>query len=170
MEFSHAFRVRGAQNMVPVVMEESMRETKTWAGRVGMALGDILYVPMWEDTIAIARLLAEVHKRMDGEMATRLGLAEVFEVHEPMPDSTLPTEEDWPHFLRLLKRQNIASANKRQELLKKHDLSKWKYADLRDTLNTSGDIELLEACREEFRRRLQVYHDWKTKNERKKIR
>jgi len=27
-----------------------------------------------------------------------------------------------------------------------------------------ADIELLEACREEFHRRLKVYHDWKQKN------
>jgi myosin-6 len=56
-------------------------------------------------------------------------------------------------------------ANKKQEALhKKHDLSKWKYADLRDTINTSCDIDLLEACREEFHRRLKVYHAWKMKN------
>nr|2N0Z_A Chain A, Unconventional myosin-VI [Homo sapiens] len=41
---------------------------------------------------------------------------------------------------------------------KKYDLSKWKYAELRDTINTSCDIELLAACREEFHRRLKVYH------------
>ena len=29
---------------------------------------------------------------------------------------------------------------------KKHDLSKWKYSELRDTINTSCDIELLEVC------------------------
>jgi myosin-6 len=40
--------------------------------------------------------------------------------------------------------------------VRKHDLSKWKYAELRDTINTSCDIELLEACREEFHRRLKV--------------
>merc|ERR1712072_806306 len=55
--------------------------------------------------------------------------------------------------------------NKKQEALhKKHDLSKWKYADLRDTINTSCDIDLLEACREEFHRRLKVFHGWKMKN------
>ncbi|KAI8424586.1 hypothetical protein MSG28_003033, partial [Choristoneura fumiferana] len=49
----------------------------------------------------------------------------------------------------------------------KHDLSKWKYSELRDTINTSCDIELLEACRHEFHRRLKVYHAWKAKNARK---
>merc|ERR1719218_520271 len=67
------------------------------------------------------------------------------------------------------KKQSTHSfANKKQEALhKKHDLSKWKYADLRDTINTSCDIELLEACREEFHRRLKVYHAWKMKNQKK---
>jgi len=54
-----------------------------------------------------------------------------------------------------------------QENGKKHDLSKWKYAELRDTINTSCDIELLEGCREEFHRRLKVYHAWKAKNRKK---
>uniref|UniRef100_A0A8C2BYR7 Unconventional myosin-VI n=1 Tax=Cyprinus carpio TaxID=7962 RepID=A0A8C2BYR7_CYPCA len=48
--------------------------------------------------------------------------------------------------------------------VKKYDLSKWKYAELRDAINTSCDIELLAACREEFHRRLKVYHAWKSKN------
>lgn len=46
----------------------------------------------------------------------------------------------------------------------KYDLSKWKYSELRDAINTSCDIELLEACRHEFHRRLKVYHLWKAKN------
>ncbi|KAK3924050.1 Myosin heavy chain 95F [Frankliniella fusca] len=49
----------------------------------------------------------------------------------------------------------------------KFDLSKWKYSELRDTINTSCDIELLEACRVEFHRRLKVYHAWKAKNRRR---
>ena len=31
----------------------------------------------------------------------------------------------------------------------------------------SSDVELLEACREEFHRRLKVYHAWKTKNKKR---
>ena len=44
-------------------------------------------------------------------------------------------------------------------------LTKWKYSELRDTINTSCDIELLEACKAEFHRRLKVYHEWKAKNQ-----
>lgn len=56
---------------------------------------------------------------------------------------------------------------KMEALRKKYDLSKWKYADLRDTIQTSCDIDLLEACREEFHSRLKVYHTWKMKYLRK---
>ncbi|KAI4804773.1 hypothetical protein KUCAC02_026389 [Chaenocephalus aceratus] len=51
--------------------------------------------------------------------------------------------------------------------VKKYDLSKWKYAELRDVINTSCDIDLLAACREEFHRRLKVYHAWKSKNKKR---
>lgn len=54
-----------------------------------------------------------------------------------------------------------ATPNREQ---KKHDLTSWKYAELRDTINTSCDIELLDACRQEFHRRLKVYHQWKKQN------
>uniref|UniRef100_A0A8C6XYB4 Unconventional myosin-VI n=1 Tax=Naja naja TaxID=35670 RepID=A0A8C6XYB4_NAJNA len=64
------------------------------------------------------------------------------------------------NFLRILTTKAAAG-------IKKHDLSKWKYADLRDTINTSCDIELLAACREEFHRRLKVYHAWKAKNKKR---
>lgn len=51
----------------------------------------------------------------------------------------------------------------------KFDLSKWKYSELRDTINTSCDIQLLEACRHEFHRRLKVYHAWKAKNRKRSV-
>ncbi|XP_026110988.1 unconventional myosin-VI-like, partial [Carassius auratus] len=63
-----------------------------------------------------------------------------------------------------LRRGVQAQANKVTAGVKKYDLSKWKYAELRDAINTSCDIELLAACREEFHRRLKVYHAWKSKN------
>merc|ERR1711872_1173567 len=60
--------------------------------------------------------------------------------------------------------QRSVDNSTKSETNEKFDLSKWKYAELRDTINTSCDIELLEACREEFHRRLEVYHAWKAKN------
>ncbi|TRY71685.1 hypothetical protein TCAL_03149 [Tigriopus californicus] len=46
----------------------------------------------------------------------------------------------------------------------KFDLSKWKYIEIRDSMNTSCDIELLYACRTEIFRRLRVYREWKYDN------
>ncbi|TKR93099.1 hypothetical protein L596_007622 [Steinernema carpocapsae] len=46
-----------------------------------------------------------------------------------------------------------------------YDLSKITFAELRDTINTSNNIELLEACRAEFHRRLRAYNAWKGNNE-----
>ncbi|XP_073935606.1 unconventional myosin-VI isoform X2 [Castor canadensis] len=66
-----------------------------------------------------------------------------------------------------LSRGPAVQATKAAAGTKKHDLSKWKYAELRDTINTSCDIELLAACREEFHRRLKVYHAWKSKNKKR---
>jgi len=66
-----------------------------------------------------------------------------------------------------LKRSSSVAAQREANANKKYDLSKWKYAELRDTINTSCDIELLEACREEFHRRLKVYHAWKARNRKK---
>merc|ERR1711892_1171159 len=66
-----------------------------------------------------------------------------------------------------LKRSSLVNAQREANAGKKYDLAKWKYAELRDTINTSCDIELLEACREEFHRRLKVYHAWKARNKKK---
>ncbi|XP_008992935.1 unconventional myosin-VI isoform X1 [Callithrix jacchus] len=66
-----------------------------------------------------------------------------------------------------LSRGPAVQATKAAAGTKKYDLSKWKYAELRDTINTSCDIELLAACREEFHRRLKVYHAWKSKNKKR---
>ncbi len=89
-------------------------------------------------------------ERRDHELALRLAQ----ESNSSIDDLNTPQ----------LKRTNPALA---AQANKKYDLSKWKYAELRDTINTSCDIDLLEACREEFHRRLKVYHAWKAKNKKK---
>lgn len=67
----------------------------------------------------------------------------------------------------VLSRGVQVQATKSAASVKKYDLSKWKYAELRDAINTSCDIELLASCREEFHRRLKVYHAWKSKNKKR---
>ena len=91
-------------------------------------------------------------ERRDHELAVRLAEETGGGVEEMTPS---------------LKRSSLVTAQREAAANKKHDLSKWKYAELRDTINTSCDIELLEACREEFHRRLKVYHAWKARNKKK---
>uniref|UniRef100_A0A0N5ASZ6 Unconventional myosin-VI n=1 Tax=Syphacia muris TaxID=451379 RepID=A0A0N5ASZ6_9BILA len=43
----------------------------------------------------------------------------------------------------------------------RYNLSNLKYPELRDIINTSNDIELITACRDEFYQRLKAYHHWK---------
>ncbi|CAF1352377.1 unnamed protein product [Adineta steineri] len=58
--------------------------------------------------------------------------------------------------------------SRRPVIKQEYDLTKHSYAELRDILNKSCDLELLDACREEFHKRLKVYHAWKVKNRRAK--
>ncbi|XP_076277428.1 myosin heavy chain 95F jaguar isoform X2 [Lasioglossum baleicum] len=91
-------------------------------------------------------------ERRDHELAVRLAQESNGQVEE----SPLPVRRS-----EQVRNNQAAMANK------KYDLSKWKYSELRDAINTSCDIELLEACRHEFHRRLKVYHAWKARNRRR---
>uniref|UniRef100_A0A671SVD7 Unconventional myosin-VI n=1 Tax=Sinocyclocheilus anshuiensis TaxID=1608454 RepID=A0A671SVD7_9TELE len=94
-------------------------------------------------------------ERRDRELALRIARSEA----ELIPEET-PVEVG-------LRRGPQVTATNAQADVKKYELSKWKYAELRDAINTSCDIELLSACREEFHRRLKVYHAWKSKNKKR---
>uniref|UniRef100_A0A669EZU5 Unconventional myosin-VI n=1 Tax=Oreochromis niloticus TaxID=8128 RepID=A0A669EZU5_ORENI len=83
------------------------------------------------------------------------------------PNIVLFREEMAREMSELLARGPQVQASKAAAGTKKYELSKWKYAELRDAINTSCDIELLAACREEFHRRLKVYHAWKSKNKKR---
>jgi hypothetical protein len=48
-EFRYACKKRGEAMMIPIVMEQRMRDTADWDGRLGMELSDTLYVAMWGD-------------------------------------------------------------------------------------------------------------------------
>ncbi|XP_033230422.1 myosin heavy chain 95F isoform X2 [Belonocnema kinseyi] len=88
-------------------------------------------------------------ERRDHELALRLAQESNGQVEDSPPLSRRSEQ---------VRNQQAAMTNK------KYDLSKWKYSELRDAINTSCDIELLEACRHEFHRRLKVYHAWKARN------
>ncbi|KAJ8776969.1 hypothetical protein J1605_014987 [Eschrichtius robustus] len=113
-------------------------------------------------------------ERRDRELALRIAQSESELISdEAQVDPALRSQ----HFIRVSKfkyakmcnnyRGPAVQATKAAAGTKKYDLSKWKYAELRDTINTSCDIELLAACREEFHRRLKVYHAWKSKNKKR---
>jgi myosin-6 len=106
-------------------------------------------------------------ERRDHELALRLaaesrgGVVEEMVVKTPHRTNSVGSNSGGPRLENGLQQLQLNGGGK------KYDLSKWKYAELRDTINTSCDIELLEACREEFHRRLKVYHAWKAKNKKK---
>uniref|UniRef100_A0A8C6GMS0 Unconventional myosin-VI n=1 Tax=Mus spicilegus TaxID=10103 RepID=A0A8C6GMS0_MUSSI len=104
----------------------------------------------------------------DRELALRIAQNESELISdEAQGDMALRREQMAKEMSEILSRGPAVQATKAAAGTKKHDLSKWKYAELRDTINTSCDIELLAACREEFHRRLKVYHAWKSKNKKR---
>ncbi|RXN18608.1 unconventional myosin-VI-like isoform X1 [Labeo rohita] len=107
-------------------------------------------------------------ERRDRELALRIAQSEAELIPEEVPvEAGLRREEMAKEMSDLLARSPQVTATNAQADVKKFELSKWKYAELRDTINTSCDIELLAACREEFHRRLKVYHAWKSKNKKR---
>eukprot|EP00051_Salpingoeca_urceolata_P006297 m.83521 g.83521 ORF g.83521 m.83521 type:complete len:1207 (+) comp14769_c0_seq1:504-4124(+) len=105
-------------------------------------------------------------ERRDQELAMRLAQDQANPM-EALTEDAQKVAIQGQQKRKAMKRTHTFQNKKQEALHKKHDLSKWKYADLRDTINTSCDIDLLEACREEFHRRLKVYHAWKMKNAKK---
>ncbi|XP_069688950.1 myosin heavy chain 95F isoform X3 [Periplaneta americana] len=113
-----------------------------------------LQAQMQKEALEDARYREQLEQeRRDHELALRLAQETNDQIEEMSPQDNRRSE---------LVRSVQAAQGKQ-----KYDLSKWKYSELRDTINTSCDIELLEACRVEFHRRLKVYHAWKAKNKRK---
>ncbi|KAF3831713.1 hypothetical protein GH733_000525 [Mirounga leonina] len=107
-------------------------------------------------------------ERRDRELALRIARSEAELISdEAQADLALRREQMEKEMSEFLSRGPAVQATKAAAGTKKYDLSKWKYAELRDTINTSCDIELLAACREEFHRRLKVYHAWKSKNKKR---
>ncbi|KTF96518.1 hypothetical protein cypCar_00028549 [Cyprinus carpio] len=118
-----------------------------------------------QDTARQAMLEQE---RRDRELALRIAQSEAELIPEETPVEAGPRREEMAKEMSdLLARAPQVTATSAQADVKKYELSKWKYAELRDTINTSCDIELLAACREEFHRRLKVYHAWKSKNKKR---
>ncbi|XP_063708538.1 myosin heavy chain 95F isoform X2 [Culicoides brevitarsis] len=117
-----------------------------------------------EDMKAAMELQKQLEKEAQDDQRYRKQLEQERRDHElamRLAEETNGQIDESPTFMR--KSEQIRA---QQQLVgkQKFDLSKWKYSELRDAINTSCDIELLEACRHEFHRRLKVYHAWKAKN------
>ncbi|XP_044259516.1 myosin heavy chain 95F isoform X1 [Tribolium madens] len=107
-------------------------------------------------------------ERQDHELALRLAQESNGQLEESPPMIRNGGADTARQSFKL--NRSEAVKNQQAALAKgKYDLTKWKYSELRDTINTSCDIELLEACRHEFHRRLKVYHAWKAKNRKRTI-
>ncbi|XP_057208528.1 myosin VIa isoform X1 [Triplophysa rosa] len=127
-----------------------------------------------------ARQVVLEQERRDRELALRIAQSEAELIPEESPVDAGPRSVAPPQNLKSLTMEEMAqemsdllarapqvTATNTAADVKKYELSKWKYAELRDAINTSCDIELLAACREEFHRRLKVYHAWKSKNKKR---
>nr|XP_033192922.1 myosin heavy chain 95F isoform X1 [Bombus vancouverensis nearcticus]XP_033192923.1 myosin heavy chain 95F isoform X1 [Bombus vancouverensis nearcticus]XP_033192924.1 myosin heavy chain 95F isoform X1 [Bombus vancouverensis nearcticus] len=106
-------------------------------------------------------------ERRDHELAVRLAQESNGQVDDSPPFVRSGSDVRVPSNNNRLARSEQVRNNQAAMANKKYDLSKWKYSELRDAINTSCDIELLEACRHEFHRRLKVYHAWKARNRRR---
>ena len=58
LEFNYAARRKTAKLIIPVVMEEGVRDPSKWTGEVGLVLGGRLYVDMCGDLLGNEQYLA----------------------------------------------------------------------------------------------------------------
>lgn len=133
--------------------EEEDRKKRDEEEKVSQAELEVQLALEREEQVQQATIVEQ--ERRDRELAMRIAQSE----------AELITEEG--QLDAALRRGPQVQATKAAAGVKKYDLSKWKYAELRDVINTSCDIDLLAACREEFHRRLKVYHAWKAKNKKR---
>ena len=52
-EFNYSFDTKGEHRLIPVVMEESMRDNRSWRGILQATVGDMLYIDMSSDEDAV---------------------------------------------------------------------------------------------------------------------
>ncbi|XP_054163685.1 unconventional myosin-VI-like isoform X2 [Oppia nitens] len=139
-------------------MEEKARlEAIAVAEREAKAAKEELEKQIKNQSLLETELKRIEQEKRDYELAARLA-----------QDSESTISDDWQSSPTMLPRSAAVIEQRQSAANKKYKLEKWKYSDLRDTINTSCDIELLEACREEFHRRLKVYHSWKSRANRNK--
>ena len=97
-EFDYAFEQKGSRFIIPVVLEESMRNPRDWKGPLGAALGKLLYIDLCNVDIndfpeaktkelveAIQKKLREINhetKKHTEVVATKKNVVQVTSSHE----------------------------------------------------------------------------------------
>uniref|UniRef100_A0A8C1L434 Unconventional myosin-VI n=1 Tax=Cyprinus carpio TaxID=7962 RepID=A0A8C1L434_CYPCA len=118
---------------------------------------EIIYSPSCREQEAARQAVLEQERR-DRELALRIAQSEA----ELIPEET-PVEATLRRYLLPLNQANGIPS----DICPAHPTAKHApYSSLTSIL-TPVDIELLAACREEFHRRLKVYHSWKSKNKKR---
>ncbi|XP_070491235.1 myosin heavy chain 95F isoform X2 [Chironomus tepperi] len=117
-----------------------------------------------EDRKAALMLQAQLEKEAQEDSKYRQQLEQERRDHELALRLAQESNGQLDESPQMSRKSEAIRAQQQMAGKQKYDLSKWKYSELRDAINTSCDIELLEACRHEFHRRLKVYHAWKAKN------
>ena len=69
-EFNYAFDKKGEHKLIPVVMEESVRDNRSWDGILQATVGDLLYIDMSSDDdaafeAACDRLVTTIRELID---------------------------------------------------------------------------------------------------------
>eukprot|EP00966_Prymnesium_polylepis_P055446 1282248-Prymnesium_polylepis.1 len=70
MEFDYSLLRKGVKKMMAVVMEPTMRDTKTWTGVVGAKLGTSLYVDL-SDNHTTASFATTAQQQLANEIKAR---------------------------------------------------------------------------------------------------
>lgn len=66
-EFTYAMNQLGSQNMIPIIMESEMKDTKKWKGELGAALGSMLYIDFSSESLLSNSIDKERDKEQDKE-------------------------------------------------------------------------------------------------------
>ncbi|KAL5246983.1 hypothetical protein ACHWQZ_G018999 [Mnemiopsis leidyi] len=83
LEFKYAMRRKGATKMIPIIMEERMKNSGDWKGPIGLTLGGILSVKMFFDFDDVAKFKGGM-KDLKKEIDNRLKMLQADIPHIPI--------------------------------------------------------------------------------------
>ena len=118
LEFNYAARRKTASKMIPVVMEDRVRNTGTWDGEVGLVLGGRLYVDMcgdvWDDDYAenciddlYSKIIKIIKTPIKGLSTDPSSIQTQEKTAETMPDQVRPSPKKKPLNRKPLKQLSV---------------------------------------------------------------